>query len=112
MEINSVFFSKRSCFKVLPSLLRCHIFLLIHQVKERKGEDGQGGNGCRALAIRGTDWHNMPVNVISLSQYASHYDRALLLREIERTPALTQFIHLVSSLSDPVPILKLGVLLS
>jgi len=64
METNSIFFSKRSFFKVFPSLLSWHVFPLLHQVEERKGEDGDGGNGCRVLTIRETDWRNISVVVI------------------------------------------------
>ena len=82
MEINSVFFSKRSYFKVLPSLLRCHVFLLPHQVEERKGEDGDGEKGCWAPTTRETGWHNMSVVVKSLSQHVSRCDMASLSEEM------------------------------
>jgi len=59
MKINYVFFSRMSYFKVLLSLLRCHFFLLLLHVEERKGEDGDEGNSCRALAVRDTSWRNM-----------------------------------------------------
>ena len=98
MEINSIFFSKRSCFRVLPSLLHYHVFLL-HQVEERKEEDGDGGNR----------WDNMSIIVMSLSQYISHYDMASLSGEIG-APASNQFIRLISALLSPISILRLGVL--
>ena len=46
-------------------------------------------------------WHNIPVIVINLSQHVSRCDRAPLLGEIGRTPALTRFFRLVSGLPDP-----------
>ena len=33
-------------------------------MEERKGQDGDTGNGCRALAVQGTGWHNMLVVVM------------------------------------------------
>ena len=102
--MNSVFFYKRSCFKVLPSLLHCRDFLLLHQVEERKGEDRDGGNDCRVLIVQETGWCNMSVVMMSQSQHTICCDRASLSEEIKRAPAPTWFVHLVSgaqSSSDP-----------
>jgi len=95
MKINFVFLFKRSCFKLLLSVLRCHVFL--HQVELRKGEDEDGGNG----------WHNMSVIMMSLSQYVSCCDRALLSGKIGRTSTPTRFF--IWSMPCPVQFWSWGL---
>jgi len=50
--------------------------------------------------------------VISLLQYISRCDSASLLGDIWKAHAPTRFVRLVSGLLGPIPILRLGVLLT
>jgi len=54
---------ENSYLKIISFQVRCCVFLL-HQVKEGKGEDGDGGNGRQALAVWRPDWRDMSVIVI------------------------------------------------
>jgi len=97
MRINSIFFSKKSYFKVFPSLLRFYVFLLLHQVEERKGEDGDGRNR----------WHNMSVVVMSFHNMSVVVTGLRCEGEIWRALAPTRFVRLVFGLPDSVLILRL-----
>ena len=38
-------------FKIIHSRARSYVFLLLYQVEEKTGEDGDGGNGGQTLAV-------------------------------------------------------------
>ena len=58
--------SKDLAFKFLV-LVGCNVFLLLRLI-EKRGEDGDGGNGCRAFAAWEVGRHKISIFAMSLSQ--------------------------------------------
>ena len=58
-------------------------------MEEREGDDGDGGNGCRALVARESGWCKTSLFVIILSQNISFRNKTLLLGRMGRASTLT-----------------------
>jgi len=78
-----------------------HVILLLHLVEEREGEDGDDGNGCRALIAKEYGWRKTSVFTMSLLQNISFRDKALLSRRIGRAPS-TWFVRLIFDQINPI----------
>ena len=46
-----IIFSEKILASKSFALVGCHVVLLFYSMEERDGEDGDDGNGCRALAV-------------------------------------------------------------
>ena len=78
-------------------------------MKEKEGEDGDGGSGYRALAIRESVRAKYQ-SLMSLLQNISFRDKGLLSGRMGRAPDLTWFVRLIFDQIQPILILVFGVL--
>jgi len=91
-------FSEKSLLPI--ALVGCHIVLLC-SAEEREGEDGDDGNDCRAIAAWKSDWRKTSVFTMSLLQYISFRDKALLPGREDWASNLSWSVHLIS-ISDRI----------
>ena len=87
-------------------------FFLLCSVEEKEEEDGDDGNGCRALAAWESDWRKTSVFAISLSQNISFRNKVLLQGRMGWAPILIWFVCLISDRINPTLISGFNVLLS
>ena len=72
----------------LFALVGCRVVLILCSVEEREEEDGDDGNGCRALTVWEFDWRKISVFMTSLSKSISFYDKTMLPGRMGRASTL------------------------